>query len=151
MVVQRPLAQGIAREHETAAAQVPDRKGEVADDAVEAAYVPTLEGRQQDRSVAERASERGRHAKRGDEVVAVIESDVGDQHELAGRTHQRLRIVNVFRQQPEQRPADGDKTVVPLLGRIGPVDFLRRQHAGAGRRGVAPAAQTPHAGDGGHL
>ncbi len=141
MIVQRPLAQRIARENDPASRAIPDGKGEIADHAVEAAHIPAFEGRQQDRRVAQRAS--GRQAQRGDELVAIVQTDIGHQDDVARQANKRLPVVDILGQQPEQRPADGDETFVPLTHRVGSVNFLGREHAGAGRRRIGAAVEAP--------
>ncbi len=145
MDVQRLLPERIAREQQAAPRPVPQREGVIADQARKARVVPALEGGQQDGGVANTLRRRCGNIERGGELVAIVEPDIGHQHEAAATPDERLAVEGILRQQPHQLTAECDAAIRPLAARIWPVQFLRGQHPRA-PVGGGPAVEMPEAG-----
>ena len=126
MEEQRTLPGVIARGKELLRGGGPDREGEASDDAIQAFLAPALPGGEQNGRVGKFGGTGEREI--ADEIVAVVEADVGDQAGGAVGGPERLPVEPVFGQQMHHVAAQGDRVMVPFEGAIGSVDRLRGHH-----------------------
>ena len=137
------MADIVAGEGEAALGRVPEREGEIAEQALDRLVAPALERVQEDGGVGE-APALDQAQLRG-ERVAIVQPHVGDQDEATG-AGLRAAVMRVFRQQPVKGAAEGDVAAGPRRVAMRGVNRLRAEHALARCRRI-PGAEAPEAGD----
>src|SRR5689334_4538143 len=113
MELQRALAEEIARQPKAPLSAIEEREGEVADQPVERLRLPLPPGSEQDRGVREPPRALRLEAKRGCQLGAIIDANVGDERITAGLVDSRTDIEIVLGERMEETPAERDSAVLP--------------------------------------
>ena len=119
-IMEWPLAGRVPRQKQARLSRIPEGEGEIADHPVEQRPAPSEPGREEQGGIAETGSRR----QLGDKLVAIVDSQIGDQHEPPVAAAYWTRIEIVLGEQPVKAPAAGMVARRVKLAAVRSVDAL---------------------------
>ena len=150
MKMQRARPEEIAGQQQRLRRVVPQRESEIAFDAIERIVLPARKRGQEDRRIAHPRRAVGGNAERRRQIVAIVQTHIGDQSQTPVRGRYRALVVNIFRKNAEKTTPHRDRVAGPDAAVMRSVDLLGREHPPTPRREIGPTVRTPHSRDRAH-
>src|SRR6516165_8689163 len=105
MIVQWPLAEGIPDQQHIVFGTIPTYEGIVANETFQACFIPPFQRRKQNVGVGKKTRPRLSDIEQTDKIIAIVEAEIGDEHNVASAAREGLAVEAILRQQVHEPSA----------------------------------------------